>query len=173
LFISYHRANVVWELEPTQIFARLFVKILHLFCTVCCFLFSKVYNVCRNVALIDETSGSLWEYALSWLQSILIVDVKYKCLEAISHYDTTKQTDSRPDSFQLLSSAKFAMASDHNIFSALETAVRLLGQLRGQSRVVANDWLVDARHYLEAKQTARTLLAYVAARDISTFQKRL
>ncbi|CAH8588019.1 unnamed protein product [Schistosoma haematobium] len=159
--------------------------------------FEKVYNVCRNVALIDETSGSLWEYALSWLQSILIVDVKYKCLEAISRikpnigspyvqyikdYDTTKQTDSRPDSFQLLSSAKFAMASDHNIFSgdentsgdeALETAVRLLGQLRGQSRVVANDWLVDARHYLEAKQTARTLLAYVAARDISTFQKRL
>lgn len=160
-------------------------------------MFSKVYNVCRNVALIDETSGSLWEYALSWLQSILIVDVKYKCLEAISRikpnigspyiqyikdYDTTKQTDSRPDSFQLLSSAKFAMASDHNILSgdentsgdeALETAVRLLGQLRGQSRVVANDWLVDARHYLEAKQTARTLLAYVAARDISTFQKRL
>ncbi|VDP63664.1 unnamed protein product [Schistosoma mattheei] len=156
-----------------------------------------VYNVCRNVALIDETSGSLWEYALSWLQSILIVDVKYKCLEAISRikpnigspyvqyikdYDTMKQTDSRTDSFQLLSSAKFAMASDHNIFSgdentsgdeALETAVRLLGQLRGQSRVVANDWLVDARHYLEAKQTARTLLAYVAARDISTFQKRL
>ncbi|CAH8580386.1 unnamed protein product [Schistosoma bovis] len=159
--------------------------------------FEKVYNVCRNVALIDETSGSLWEYALSWLQSILIVDVKYKCLEAISRikpnigspyiqyikdYDTTKQTDSRPDSFQLLSSVKFAMASDHNILSgdentsgdeALETAVRLLGQLRGQSRVVANDWLVDARHYLEAKQTARTLLAYVAARDISTFQKRL
>ncbi|CAH8593095.1 unnamed protein product [Schistosoma rodhaini] len=160
--------------------------------------FEKVYNVCRNVALIDETSGSLWEYALSWLQSILVVDVKYKCLEAISRikpniigspyvqyikdYDTTKQTDSIPDSFHLLSTAKFAMNSDHNIFSgdentssdeALETAVRLLGQLRGQSRVVANDWLVDARHYLEAKQTARTLLAYVAARDISTFQKRL
>ncbi|CAH8524174.1 unnamed protein product [Schistosoma turkestanicum] len=163
--------------------------------------FEKVYKVCRNVALIDETSGSLWEYALSWLQSILIVDVKYKCLQAISRINPNiisnphsqdiingvKKINSRPDSFYLLSNAKLAMTSDHNILAddedisssnsssdkALETAVRLLGQLQGQSRVVANDWLVDARHYLEAKQTARTLLAYAAARDISTFQRRL
>ncbi|KAK4470673.1 hypothetical protein MN116_006205 [Schistosoma mekongi] len=160
--------------------------------------FEKVYNVCRNVALIDETSGSLWEYLLSWFQSVLVVDVKYKCLQAISRikpniisnsyfqylgdYNSIKQMDSKPDSFQLLSSAKFAMTNDHNILStdenassdeALETAIRLLGQLRGQPRVVANDWLVDARKYLEAKQTARVLLAFAAARDISTLQKRL
>ncbi|TNN17506.1 MICOS complex subunit Mic60 [Schistosoma japonicum] len=160
--------------------------------------FEKVYNVCRNVALIDETSGSLWEYVLSWLQSVLIIDVKYKCLQAISRikpniigdsyfqyvedYNSIKQMDSKPDSFQLLSSARFAMTNDHNMLTtdentssdeALETAVRLLGQLRGQSRVVANDWLVDARKYLEAKQTARALLAFAAARDISTLQKRL
>ncbi|VDQ11723.1 unnamed protein product, partial [Trichobilharzia regenti] len=103
-----------------------------------------VYNVCRNVTLIDETSGSLWEYALSWLQSVLIVDMKYKCLQALSFINPN-----------------------------FIDAVRLLGQLRGQARIVADDWLVDARHYLEVKQTARTLLAYAAARDISTFQKRL
>ncbi|CAH8854284.1 unnamed protein product [Trichobilharzia szidati] len=167
--------------------------------------FEKVYNVCRNVTLIDETSGSLWEYALSWLQSALIVDMKYKCLQALSFINPNvidggggqkldlsayeedvvvmKQTNSpKLDPFCLLSAAKQAMLNDHNILSdsdedtcsdeGLETAVRLLGQLRGQARVVADDWLVDARHYLEVKQTARTLLAYAAARDISTFQKR-
>ncbi|CAH8551432.1 unnamed protein product [Heterobilharzia americana] len=161
--------------------------------------FEKVYNVCRSVTLIDETSGSLMKYALSWLQSVLVLDMKYKYLQLLSLIkrnttsgsqvqlsegeDFINQIDSKPDPFCLLSSAKLAITNEHDVPSkddnttfdveGIETAVRLLGQLRGQARVVANDWLVDARHYLEAKQTARTLLAYAAARGISTFQKRL
>ncbi|TPP56095.1 MICOS complex subunit MIC60 [Fasciola gigantica] len=163
--------------------------------------FEKVYKVCRRVALVDETGGSLWTYALSWLQSVLMLDTfggKYLnqipwLREALSEPLLEGNTEvgelgTGLDTFCLLRSAKAALSLDRKDFGeseidlsdelkdaddGIELAVRLVGQLRGQARLVAADWLTDARLYLEARQAAQALLAYAAARSMSTFQKRL
>uniref|UniRef100_A0A183AC14 MICOS complex subunit MIC60 n=1 Tax=Echinostoma caproni TaxID=27848 RepID=A0A183AC14_9TREM len=143
----------------------------------------------------------LWNYALSWLQSILVLDVfgrKYlnqipwlrsALSEPLLEGNTeVGELEAGLDTFSLLRSAKAALSLDREDFvdsetdpseelndtdDGIELAVRLLGQLRGQARVVAADWLADARLYLEARQAAQALLAYAAARGMSTFQKRL
>lgn len=160
--------------------------------------FEKVYRVCRRVALVDETSGSLYTYMLSWLQSALTLDIftnKYlrTWFKSPSIPQLTGESeladDLNPpelDTFSLLRSAKAALttAKEQNIGDdeqiggddsddGIELAVRLLGQLRGQARVVASDWLEDARRYLETKQAVHALLAYAAARGMSTYEKRL
>ncbi|KAA0197084.1 MICOS complex subunit MIC60 [Fasciolopsis buskii] len=160
-----------------------------------------MYKVCRRVALVDETGGSLWTYALSWLQSVLILDAfgrKYlnripwfrgALTEPLLEGNTeVGDLDAGLDTFTLLRSAKAALSLDRKDFpesevdlseelkdvdDGIELAVRLVGQLRGQARLVAADWLADARLYLEVRQAARALLAYAAARGMSTFQKRL
>ncbi|KER29542.1 hypothetical protein T265_03843 [Opisthorchis viverrini] len=160
--------------------------------------FEKVYRVCRRVALVDETSGSLYTYMLSWLQSVLTLDIftnKYlrTWFKSPSIPQLTGESDLADDvnppeldTFSLLRSAKAALttAKEQNIGDdeqiggddsddGIELAVRLLGQLRGQARVVASDWLEDARRYLETKQAVHALLAYAAARGMSTYEKRL
>ena len=45
----------------------------------------------------------------------------------------------------------------------LAQAVRYLGLLRGEPRLVAADWLREARLLLEARQAADALLAHAAA----------
>lgn len=172
--------------------------------------FNKVYKICRRVALIDETGGNLLDYALSWLQSVLLFDLKYKCLKALATINPSVIGDTKLllagdtelvhnhhnklelDTFCLLSSAKEALTTNTVTLCSddeddgeitkmdteftddgIELAVRLLGQLRGQPRLVVEDWLKDARLYLESKQTAQALLAYATALNISTFQKRL
>ncbi|KAF5398923.1 MICOS complex subunit MIC60 [Paragonimus heterotremus] len=161
--------------------------------------FEKVYKVCRRVALVDEVGGSLYTYALSWLQSVLMLDVFVQ--KYLSHIPWLKTSIHEPllagdselvgrpdelDTFSLLCAAKSALTMDSTSVAeegyasavadsdeGIEVAVRLLGQLRGQARVVASDWLHDARLYLETKQAAQTLLAYAAARGMSNFEKRL
>ncbi|KAF8571485.1 hypothetical protein P879_02973 [Paragonimus westermani] len=161
--------------------------------------FEKVYKVCRRVALVDEVGGSLYTYALSWLQSVLMLDVFVQ--KYLSHIPWLRTGMHEPllagdselvgrsgelDTFSLLYSAKAALAMDNmsvpeegyanaiaGTDEGIKVAVRLLGQLRGQARVVASDWLHDARLYLETKQAAQTLLAYAAARGMSNFEKRL
>ncbi|CAL8096041.1 unnamed protein product [Calicophoron daubneyi] len=158
--------------------------------------FEKVYKVCRRVALLDETGGSLWSYMLSWLQSVLMFDSfgrKYldnipwfrsnlpkPPLEGDSEVDNEGSTKPEMDTFSLLWSARAALRLTEdeqdmlkNADEGIELAVRLLGQLRGQARLVAADWLADARRYLEVRQAAQVLLAYAAARNMSSFQKRL
>ncbi|KAG5451954.1 MICOS complex subunit Mic60 [Clonorchis sinensis] len=160
--------------------------------------FEKVYRVCRRVALVDETSGSLYTYMLSWLQSALTLDVftnkylrtwfKSPSIPQLTGESELADKPNPPelDTFSLLRSAKAALttAKEQNINDdeqiggddsddGIELAVRLLGQLRGQARVVASDWLDDARRYLETKQAVHALLAYAAARGMSTYEKRL
>ncbi|TGZ59831.1 hypothetical protein CRM22_008839 [Opisthorchis felineus] len=160
--------------------------------------FEKVYRVCRRVALVDETSGSLYTYMLSWLQSALTLDVftnkylrtwfKSPSIPQLTGESELADDPNPPelDTFSLLRSAKAALTTakeqntndDEQIGGedsddGIELAVRLLSQLRGQARVVASDWLDDARRYLETKQAVNALLAYAAARGMSTYEKRL
>lgn len=140
-----------------------------------------------------ETSDSLWGYFLSWLQSKLLFDHlgRRRILSHLSGGSSALLTPdsliqdnegaSVPDTFLLLASAKSALMPEAggNIIvdptnsSDIEFAVRLLGQLEGQSAVVAADWLQDARRFLEVNQAIQALLAYATAQNISAFEKRL
>ncbi|VEL38637.1 unnamed protein product [Protopolystoma xenopodis] len=55
----------------------------------------------------------------------------------------------------------------------IELAIRLMACLTGQSRVLAEDWLKEARCYLEVKKITDALLAYAAAESFSSYQERL
>lgn len=114
--------------------------------------FTKVKKICRRVAMIDETGGSLVRYLLSYIQSLIVFDR----VKAIS-LDDDIDIDSL-DTFRILSLAEKSIQDDN-----LEQAVRFVRQLKGQARLVAADWLRDATMLLETKQAANALLGHASA----------
>ena len=118
--------------------------------------FCQVETTARRVAGVGDQGGSLVEYGLSYLQSLLLVDLSKRApveslevvdLETISSYD-------------LLSLAK------HNLDRGdLAKAVQLLTQLRGESGRVVSDWLTEARLTLETKQAVSAIQAHSLVRS--------
>lgn len=154
----------------------------------------KVYKTACDVALVDETGGSLWSYAMSWLQSHLLFDglgrrrvlgrlpgVGPSLLTPESDWPAGGEGETLPDAFCLLTSARAALMPetdaavnvDPTNCADIEFAVRLLSQLRGQPAAVAADWVRDARRFLEVHQAIQALLAYVTAKNFSVFEERL
>jgi mitofilin len=116
--------------------------------------FDKVRNVARRVAMVDETNGTLVRYFLSYVQSFFVLH----------------STPSR-DSDDVASLSTFALLDNaaHCIHRGdLEQAVRFVNQLRGESRRVAADWLVEARLLLETKQAVELLLAFASANGLDS-----
>lgn len=114
--------------------------------------FDKINKICRRVALIDETGGSLFKFFISYVQSFFI-------FKSSRIFSSSEEIDpSAVSTFVLLDNAQYAL--EHNDF---EQAVRYVNQLRGEPRRVAADWLLEARLRLEAKQSAEVLLAYASA----------
>ena len=118
--------------------------------------FEQVYRVARKVALVDETGGSLYKYALSYVTNWFVIP-----------YGKTLRADSVVDDsisqYALLDSARY-----HMIQGNFELAIRLVNQLRGEARRVASDWLKEARLTLEAKQAAKCLITHSAAAGMTT-----
>ncbi|VDK39830.1 unnamed protein product [Taenia asiatica] len=156
--------------------------------------FNKVYKTACNVALVGETGGSLWSYAISWLQARLLFDglgrrrvlarlpgVGPTLLTPESEWPVGAEGTSVPDAFCLLTSARAALMPeadtavnvDPTNCADIEFAVRLLSQLRGQPAAVAADWINDARRFLEVQQAIQALLAYATAQNFSAFEERL
>ncbi|XP_005575442.1 MICOS complex subunit MIC60 isoform X15 [Macaca fascicularis] len=120
--------------------------------------FYAVQKLARRVAMIDETRNSLYQYFLSYLQSLLLFPPQQLkpppelCPEDIN-------------TFKLLSYASYCI--EHG---DLELAAKFVNQLKGESRRVAQDWLKEARMTLETKQIVEILTAYASAIGIGTTQ---
>ncbi|XP_066504788.1 MICOS complex subunit MIC60 isoform X1 [Hoplias malabaricus] len=120
--------------------------------------FYNVRRLARRVALIDETRNSLYQYFLSYLQSVLLFEKEQEAPPA-------KLAPQDLDTFKLLAYATYSI--EHG---DLELAAKLINQLRGESRRVAQDWLKEARLTLETKQVISLLSAYANAVGLGTTQ---
>ncbi|XP_044303342.1 MICOS complex subunit MIC60 isoform X2 [Varanus komodoensis] len=120
--------------------------------------FHTVQKLAKRVALIDETRNSLYQYFLSYLQSLLMIHPQQlKPPSEIGSEDL--------DTFKLLSYASYCI--EHG---DLELAAKFVNQLKGESRRVAQDWLHEARMTLETKQVVDILTAYASAVGLGTTQ---
>ncbi|GAU88038.1 hypothetical protein RvY_00809 [Ramazzottius varieornatus] len=114
--------------------------------------FENVRNAARRVALVDDHNASMFRYFLSYIQSVLVRDRHY-ALNDVSQVDLDGL-----DTFRILATAhRLVQEGD------LETAVRFVGQLQGEPRRVAQDWLKETRLYLETQQISRLLLAHASS----------
>ena len=121
--------------------------------------FSKVYSICRRVALIDESGGTLFKFFLSYLQALLVLSTRPISCEA-------EVKPGQLSAFQLLDNAKYCVEKGD-----LQQAVRFMNQLSGESRTAAKDWITEARLFLEAKQATVALLAHASAQGIGSLMK--
>ncbi|XP_063045867.1 MICOS complex subunit MIC60 isoform X3 [Engraulis encrasicolus] len=120
--------------------------------------FQDVRKLARRVALIDETRNSLYQYFLSYVQAALLMEPEQeRPPERLSPTDL--------DTFKLLSYACYSMERGD-----LELAAKLLNQLTGEPRRVAQDWLNEARLTLETRQAISLLSAYANAVGLGTTQ---
>ncbi|NXN89821.1 MIC60 protein, partial [Bombycilla garrulus] len=120
--------------------------------------FHTVQKLAKRVAMIDETRNSLYQYFLSYLQSLLLFHPQQLKPPAELGPDDL-------DTFKLLSYASYCI--EHG---DLELAAKFVNQLRGESRRVAHDWLTEARMTLETKQIVDILTAYASAVGLGTTQ---
>lgn len=120
--------------------------------------FYGLRSLARRVALIDESHNSLYQYFLSYLQAALLFEVKQQAPPA-------QLTNDDLDTFKLLAYASYCLEQGD-----LELAAKLVNQLRGEARRVAQDWLTEARLTLETKQVVSLLSAYANAVGLGTTQ---
>ncbi|XP_048032309.1 MICOS complex subunit MIC60 isoform X2 [Megalobrama amblycephala] len=120
--------------------------------------FYDIRRLARRVALIDETRNSLYQYFLSYLQSVLLFEREQEAPPA-------KLAPEDLDTFKLLAYATYSIERGD-----LELAAKLINQLRGESQRVAQDWLKEARLTLETKQVISLLSAYANAVGLGTTQ---
>uniref|UniRef100_A0A672JTC7 MICOS complex subunit MIC60 n=1 Tax=Sinocyclocheilus grahami TaxID=75366 RepID=A0A672JTC7_SINGR len=120
--------------------------------------FDDIRRLARRVALIDETRNSLYQYFLSYLQSVLLFE-----REQVAPPNKLAPEDL--DTFKLLAYANYSIERGD-----LELAAKFVNQLRGESQRVAQDWLKEARLTLETKQVISLLSAYANAVGLGTTQ---
>ncbi len=119
--------------------------------------FRHVRKICRRVAMVDETGGTLFQYLLSFIQSALVGS------RSRAFGDDEDIDLSQLNTFVLLDNASHAIDRGD-----LEQAIKYMNQLKGQPRRVAADWLKDARLLLETKQAAEALLSHSAANGLGS-----
>ncbi|XP_075419219.1 MICOS complex subunit MIC60 isoform X4 [Tenrec ecaudatus] len=120
--------------------------------------FYAVQKLAQRVAMIDETRNSLYQYFLSYVQSLLLFPPKQlKPPPQLCPEDM--------NTFKLLSYASYCI--EHG---DLELAAKFVNQLKGESRRVAQDWLHETRMTLETKQIVDILTTYASAVGIGTTQ---
>lgn len=118
--------------------------------------FNQIDRVCKRVALVGPQGGGVGRYLLSYMQSIFIFDREAKFDEEVRDNQLVDPT--KWNTFDILARVKYCLTNHE-----LEQAVRYANQLKGQSRVVARDWLHDARVHLTTRQAFGILSNYAAA----------
>lgn len=111
--------------------------------------FSKIEKICKRVALVGER-GNLGNYLISYLQSLLIFDNIEVPEDEVSGRKLVDPTSW--STFDIITRVKYCLSVRN-----LEQAIRYANQLKGQARVVALDWIRDARTHLEARQALSIL----------------
>jgi mitofilin len=117
--------------------------------------FRRVEKLARRTAMIGQEGGSLMRYALSYLQSLLILSPPMD--EPPPPKESPVDVDAL-DTFDLV-----WLARAHIERGDLDQAVRYIGLLRGEPGNVARDWLREARLLLETRQACQALMAHAAA----------
>lgn len=120
--------------------------------------FYQIRRLARRVALIDETRNSLYQYFLSYLQSVLLFEERQEVPPG-------KLAAEDLDTFKLLAYATYSVERGD-----LELAAKFVNQLQGEARRVAQDWLMEARLTLETRQVISLLSAYANAVGLGTTQ---
>ena len=123
--------------------------------------FTRVKQICRRVALVPERGGGMGTYALSYLQSMLIVSWRFVGRVAGSG-NMDEEDFEKMDTFDILERADTCLRQGD-----MDLAVRYVNLLRGAPRGVARDWLCDARSYLETLQAIQLVSEYMAALNIT------
>lgn len=116
--------------------------------------FDHVRRVCRRVALVTEEGGGIGTYLLSFIQSLLTIDM--------IHSRMVDSHSAEVDPFVILCRANDCMQRGD-----LEMAVRWMNQLEEEPKRVAKDWLKDACTYLETRQAVLLVSEYLAASVLS------
>lgn len=65
------------------------------------------------------------------------------------------------DNYEILARTMWLVDNDH-----LESAVRMVQLLKGEPQLLARDWVVDTRNYLQARLIAGLLVTHAAATNI-------
>ena len=117
--------------------------------------FKHVRKVCQRVAFVPEEGAGLGTYLLSFLQSLLTIDMAHSRMVNSADMNT----------FDILQEADACIGQGQ-----LEKAVRLMNQLQGEPRRVARDWLREARLYLATRQAVTVVAEYLAASSISVLK---
>ena len=113
--------------------------------------FKHVKDACKRVAAVQD-GDSIMKYLLSYVKSMFVIS-RWYLTDVDQAVDIDKLT-----SYEILAKAEhFIREGD------LETATKLMSQLKGVARKLSSDWLNEARLLLETKQTALLLQAYAAS----------
>ncbi|XP_046460534.1 MICOS complex subunit MIC60-like [Daphnia pulex] len=120
--------------------------------------FLNVERVCRRVALIDENGGSILRYALSYLQSMMVVKVDARPQSKDEEINLADL-----NTFDILARTRYHLEKDD-----LEQALRYMNLLKGEPQNVANDWLRELRIHLETVQAVNAILTYAAVQAIES-----
>jgi len=118
--------------------------------------FEGVKSACKKVALVGDEGGALPLYALSYIKSLFVFSAWYKG-ESNNEIDVEQLGP-----YEILAKAEYFIQNGD-----LEQATKFMSQLKGVSRKLCNDWLKEARLYLETKQTATLLMAYASSLSVA------
>ncbi|KAI9345292.1 mitochondrial inner membrane protein Mitofilin [Obelidium mucronatum] len=110
--------------------------------------FDNLSTKLRRVQLMPENGGPV-SYGVSYLLSYLL----------ISKHGLVAGSDTE----SILARSKFYLSHGD-----LESATRELNQLQGWSRVLARDWLKEARAHLEVKQALETVESHIALKNLGS-----
>ncbi len=123
--------------------------------------FTHVKKLCRRLALIDDEHNSLWNYFLSYLQSLFIVRQRDDSILIDDAIDLNQL-----NTFTILNYVQSYL--EHNQWY---NALRLMQLLTGEPRNVAESWINDTRNYLAKKQTSELLEAYSNSIGLGTLPR--
>jgi len=118
--------------------------------------FIHVDKMCRRVALVGENGGGLIRFCLSYIQSLLVIRA-FDRLPSREACDLPVYMDNFT-TFDILNRAKYCLDKDD-----LPQAVRYMSLLEGAPKIVAKDWLCEARLNLETRLAAEALVAWAAS----------
>ncbi|XP_066931004.1 MICOS complex subunit MIC60-like [Clytia hemisphaerica] len=113
--------------------------------------FKHVKDACKRVAAVQD-GDSIVKYFMSYVKSMFVISRWY-----------LTDVDQAVDMDKLTSYEVLAKAEHYIREGDLETATKLMSQLKGVARKLSSDWLNEARLLLETKQTALLLQAYAAS----------
>lgn len=126
--------------------------------------FSKLERICKRVSMVGATGGGLGKYLMSYLQSLFIIDNVKVSEDEVSGRQLVDPTSWT--TFDILARVRYCLESNN-----LEQAVRYANQLQGLARVVARDWIRDARTHLITRQAFSTLSTHAEAIAVDSVQQ--